>query len=91
MKEEHKSKEKVGFSSLVGLHLEAYRSSAGLTLFVSGVIGIGDFTQEYVLLRSHGGRVEISGKRMSVHVYENKTVEIIGKIERIGFGYGKDR
>ena len=71
-------------------HLEADRSRRGMSVFVSGIIGIGDFSEESVLLRSHGGKVLVSGKRLDISVYENRTVEISGRVEEISFKYGKD-
>lgn len=71
-------------------HLEADRSRRGMSVFVSGIIGIGDFSDEEILLRSHGGRVSITGKRLDMVIYENQTVEISGRVEEISFKYGKN-
>ncbi len=84
-----KGEEKNATTSL-GFHLEADRSRRGMSVFVSGIIGIGDFSNEQILLRSHGGRVNICGKRLDMVIYENQTVEISGRVEEISFKYGKN-
>ena len=82
-------KNAVDSSGLSSFHLEANRSSKGMTLLLSGIIGISDFTEEQIVLLSHGGRITISGKRLFINVYENNNVEIVGRAEEISFRYGK--
>ena len=77
-------------SGLSSFHLEASRSSRGMSLMLSGIIGISDFSEERIELLSHGGRVIISGKRLFINVYENNNLEILGKAEEIIFRYGKN-
>lgn len=76
--------------SLSSFHLEANRSRRGLSLLVGGIIGISDFSDESVMLMSHSGRVTVLGRRLSICVYENNTVEISGRVEDINFTYGKN-
>lgn len=71
-------------------HLEADRSRNGMSVFISGIIGIGDFSDESAILLSHSGKVAVLGKRLNVSVYENRTVEINGRVEEISFKYGKN-
>ena len=71
-------------------HLEACRSAKGMSVIISGVVAISDFTDSEVTLKSHGGRVTLLGKRLSVTVYEGGAVEIVGKTEDIRFSYGKN-
>ena len=70
-------------------HLEADRCSCGMCMTFSGVVGISELSEIQVELKSHGGRVHISGKRLKICVFENNTVEIKGKIEGVTFVYGK--
>ena len=77
-------------SGLSTFHLEADRSPHGLRITVSGIIGIKGFTSEGVLLSSHAGRIFISGEKLRIEIYENKIVEISGKIGEISFGKNKD-
>ena len=89
MTEKVKKQDK-NFTASQSFHLEADKSRSGMSVSISGIIGIGDFTDETVFLRSHGGKVTVAGKRLNVSVYENKTVEISGRIEEISFKYGKN-
>lgn len=76
-------------SSLSPFHLEADRSSKGMCLILGGIIGISDFSDSFILMLSHGGRILVNGKNLFISVYENNTVEIQGKVEEIIFKYGK--
>ena len=71
-------------------HLEAERTPSGVEILASGVIGVKEFSRESVELLTHSGRVFIYGKRLSILVFENGTVEVKGRIEDVRFGYGKN-
>ena len=73
----------------LGFHLEADRSGQGLTIMLSGIIGISDFSDSFIHLKGHGGRIEVIGKNLFISVYENCSVEIVGRVEEILFKYGK--
>lgn len=87
MIKKNKQERKTLASPLTFFHMEATRTSKGVSLMVSGIIGIKDFTDSYIILVSHAGRITISGNKMLVNVYDGSCVEIIGKIEEIGFSY----
>lgn len=82
-------KEKSFVSPVSAFHLEADRCTEGIKMFVSGVIGIGGYSAEEILLRSHACRLRLWGKRLKICVYENNTVEVRGRLEGIEFIYGK--
>lgn len=69
--------------------LEASRVGRGVSLAISGVIGISDYSESEILLKSHGGKIRVFGQRLMLSIYEDKTAEIVGRIEEISFGYGK--
>ena len=71
-------------------HLEAERTGTGIEILVSGIIGVKDFCDESVELLSHSGRVFIYGRRLSILVFENGTVQVSGRVESVRFGYGKN-
>ena len=50
---------------------------------IGGVIGILDFSDKNVFLATHSGRINISGERLNVTIFENKTIQITGKIAEI--------
>ena len=72
-------------------YLEATKSTNGMTLILGGIIGVSDFSDEQIVLLSHGGRITVSGKKLFINVYENNNVEIAGKVEAVSFKYGKVR
>lgn len=90
MTDENKSgrAEKLSYPS--GFHLEADRSRQGLTITLSGIVGINDFSNDYIHLKGHGGRIEVLGKNLFISVYENGSVEIVGTVGEIIFKYGKN-
>lgn len=71
-------------------YMEAQRSGRGMSILLSGIIGISDFNESNILLQSHGGRISVNGKRLHIKVYDRGSVEIIGKVSEIGFKYGKN-
>lgn len=77
-------------SALSKFTLEANKINRGMSIFVGGIVGINDFSEESILLKSHGCRVKIVGKRLSLKIYENSSVEVNGRVESINFAYGKN-
>lgn len=71
-------------------HIEISRTIKGITMVVSGIIGISELCGESVELLSHGGRITVKGKLLRIGVFEGNTVEIFGKISDVGFKYGKN-
>ena len=70
--------------------LEARRTAKGIDLMLCPVVGIEKLSETEIQIKGHGGKVSITGKRMVVDVLEGGAVEIVGKIEGISFGYGKN-
>ena len=77
-------------SSLGKFHLEANRSTRGMNVTISGVIGVSSFSDNEIILKSHSGRIKVDGRILEIKVYESGTAEICGKVENIGFLYGKN-
>lgn len=90
-----KNRRKVGLagipSGLSSFHLEANRSTKGMAIVLSGIIGVSDFSNEEVILLSHSGRILVRGKKLFINVFENNAVEIVGKVEGVFFNYGNNR
>ena len=77
-------------STLVGgFYLSCERTLGGLSLLVGGIIGVSELDGECTELLSHSGRIRVRGKHLKLTVFENKTIEIKGRIEGIDFAYGK--
>lgn len=70
-------------------NLEAGRVGRGISIALSGVIGISDYSEGEIILKTHGGKIKILGQGLMLSIYEDKTAEIVGRIEEICFGYGK--
>ena len=70
--------------------LEANRTRGGMGVFIGGIVGISDFSDESIYLKSHSCKISVEGKKLSIKIYENKSVEIFGKVENIRFTYGKN-
>ena len=76
--------------ALSGLHIEADRTGRGMSLVLCGIIGVGDFSENQILLLSHGGRITVTGRRLRIKVLESNSVEIVGPVEGVAFKYGKN-
>ena len=77
-------------SGISAFHLEANRSTKGMAIVLNGIIGVSDFSDSSIGLRSHSGRIIVNGQRLFISVYENNCVEIVGRVEEIVFKYGKN-
>ena len=77
-------------SALSSFHLEANRHGSGMTLVLSGIIGVSDFADEKITLLSHGGRICVLGSKLFICLYENNSIEIEGCVREIVFSYGKN-
>ena len=75
---------------LSSFHLEANRSGGGMSLILSGIVGVSDFSDELITLLSHGGRICVSGSKLFICLYENNSIEIEGRVKDITFIYGKN-
>ena len=73
-----------------GFYLSCERAVGGLSLLVGGIIGVSELDDGRTELLSHSGRVIVSGHGLKLTVFENKSIEINGRIEGINFAYGKD-
>ena len=82
-------KKRVEMSKPPAFSLEASRAGRGISVALSGVIGISDYSETEIILKSHGGKIRISGQHLMISIYEDNNAEIVGRIEEIGFGYSK--
>lgn len=73
---------KTGTSSF---HIEIDRVYGGISVSVYGVFSILDFNDSLAVLKLKKGKVRVTGQGLSVAVYENRTVEICGKVEGVAF------
>ena len=82
-----KMKEKTGGAP--SFHMEIVGARTRTFLQILGVRHIEDFASERVVLRVGRGRVYVFGSALGIAVFENKTVEIEGRILEVKFSYDR--
>lgn len=71
------------------MSLEIKKSKLGAALVAVNAIGIAELSQNKVIILSHAGRVEVTGDGLTLSVFEDKSVEILGRIKGVELDYGK--
>lgn len=69
---------------LSSFYLELHKSGKNCDVVIGGVIGVLEFSEECALLSTYSGKINFFGEKLNVTVFENKTVQISGKIHKIG-------
>ena len=75
--------------SLSSFHLEADCMGDGISVLVGGVKSIVSYTETEVLMKSVVGELSVKGSCLSMSVYNNSTVSILGKVEDINIARTK--
>ena len=73
----------------LGLAMECRRTPWGIKVEISGIIAVREYSSERITLVTHGGAVTFIGDRLSMSGFVNQSVELLGKVKSIEFGYGK--
>ena len=66
-------------------HIEMDKIGGGISISVCGVANINNFTSEEVVLKFSVGKMRVLGNELDLIIYENKTVEVLGKISKVEF------
>lgn len=66
-------------------HMEADRFPLGVSVSIMGVLSIVDFNESSAIMKMRRGKIKVTGSSLSVAVYENRTVEICGKVGAVEF------
>ncbi len=66
-------------------HIEVDKMMAITSVCVNNVLSIVDFGEDIAILKMRKGKIKISGESLSISIYENKIVEIFGKVRMIEF------
>ena len=82
-----KKREEQGPSA--GFYLSCERVAGGLSLVIGGIVGVSELEDGCTELLTHTGRIMVRGKALRLTTFENKSIEIKGRIEGIFFVYGK--
>ena len=73
-----------------GFFFNGERTGRGMQITVGAVIAVSEITKEKIVLVSHASRVLIEGEGLELSVFEERAVEIIGKVREVKFLYGKN-
>lgn len=73
-----------------GFFLNAERTGGGVRITVGAIIAVKEITESEILLISHGARVRVIGEKLELSVFEERAVEVNGKIREVVFLYGKN-
>ena len=65
--------------------IEIDKSADGFVILASGIKRISELSENEVALKFNKGKLAVKGAHLSLSLYEDKTVEISGKLEVIGF------
>ncbi len=71
--------------SPLGVHIEIDKVSSGMLVRIENVRSITDICREEIIVKTKGGRVKISGSGLEVSVYENRILDILGKVYKVEF------
>ena len=71
-------------------HVEIDKSDSGLRLLASGVKRIAELSDKSLSLKCSQYTIKIIGERLSLSLYEDKSLEISGKLEVIEFENSKN-
>ena len=83
---QRKAKKKASAGLLLApFRVEIDRVGRTLSILIGGATAIEEFSDVCAAVKAGGYRVEISGNKLSLGVYEGGAVEIIGGILNVGF------
>ncbi len=72
-----------------GIHLEADSVIGGMSVIISGAVGIGELSEEKISIASPKGCIEIRGQRLRATVFEGARMRIFGSVTQVSFIYSK--
>ena len=76
-----RNNEKSKTQSLPSLfHVEVDRVPGGIAVLISDVRAIRDLNDTTALFRLKGGAIRVNGRNISLTVYENRAVEVLGGV-----------
>ena len=75
---------------ILPFHIEMDACPEGVSLFAADVVKINESSECSVNLALRGMVLIISGEVLCMTVYENKAVEIVGRVRRVEYEYTKD-
>ena len=70
-------------------HMEMDSGLGGATLLVLGVRRIEEYSGERLVLQIAGAKMHLVGIGLCLSVFDNKTVEVRGRLLEVKFSYGR--
>lgn len=74
-----------------GFRLEADGRGTNISIVISGVKGVKEFSESSVFVRTVREEIAIEGNELSIRVFEAGSIGVFGKINRILFSERKRR
>ena len=71
------------------LYITAGKSRSEMTIAFSGILSVTELGDEGITLNTASGTVSLKGKGLRLAIFENKMLEITGRVEEVHFGYGR--
>ena len=72
------------------LHMELESGVMGMSLFACGVREIQEYSEAMLSMKIMGGCMHIKGQGLCLSIFENKTVEVHGRILEVSFSYDRN-
>ena len=79
-----------GLIDTLGVMLECRRVARGMSIDISGIVTVREYSSEKITLVTHKGTISIVGTGLCASSFLNQSVEIFGRVSGIEFGYGKN-
>ena len=75
----------ISFPCVTDSFIEIKKKGGKLACIIYTVISIVELRDNYLLLLSHFGKIEISGANLNICIFRKGAVEIFGNIEEVRF------
>ncbi len=71
-------------------HMEVESGSLGMSVLIVAVRHIEEYSEEHIVLGIAGGHMDLKGQGLGLTVFENKTVEVCGRLSEVCFSYDRN-
>ncbi len=69
----------------IGFHIEIDKEFRDFIVTLQSVSSVIDISSDEIIMKAGKGRVKICGSGLEITVFENKTVEVFGKVGAVEF------
>ena len=90
MKKKKEERDAVQKKSTPRFHMEVESGIFGMSVLIVAVRHIEEYSGEQIVLKMAGGRMNLKGQGLYLTVFENKTVEVRGKLSEVCFSYDRN-